>query len=54
MSDMNETVPVAYDTPREWLEGKRRFVKVLRQLAAVVARAGVRAAADRPGPTVRC
>jgi hypothetical protein len=30
--DSPDTVPVAYETPREWLEGKRRFVQVLRQL----------------------
>ena len=27
-----ETTPEAYATPREWLEGKRRFVRILRQL----------------------
>lgn len=53
MSDMNETVPVAYDTPREWLEGKRRFVKVLRQLGGG-SEGGRSRRADRPGPTVRC
>ena len=31
MKDSTETAPQAYATPREWLEGKRRFVQVLRQ-----------------------
>ena len=31
MSSKSETVPVAYETPREWLEGKRRFVQILRK-----------------------
>ncbi len=32
MRSTADTIPVAYATPREWLEGKRQFVKVLRQL----------------------
>jgi hypothetical protein len=32
MRNTADTVPVAYATPREWLEGKRQFVRVLRQL----------------------
>jgi hypothetical protein len=35
MSSRPETVPVAYETPREWLEGKRRFVQTLRQFCGI-------------------
>ena len=32
MRSTAETTPEVYATPREWLEGKRRFVRILRQL----------------------
>ena len=32
MRSATDALPVPYATPREWLEGKRRFVRVLRQL----------------------
>ena len=35
MSSRPETVPVTYETPREWLEGKRRFVQTLRQFCGI-------------------
>ncbi len=35
MRGCSETVPVTYETPREWLEGKRRFVQTLRQFCGI-------------------
>ena len=35
MRNTEETIPEAYATPREWLEGKRRFVQMLHQLCGV-------------------
>ena len=32
MRSTAESAPEAYATPREWLEGKRRFVRILRRL----------------------
>jgi hypothetical protein len=51
MSNMTETVPVAYESPREWLEGKRRLVKVLRQLGG--GSEGGRSRRDAPAGTDR-
>lgn len=35
MNNRPEIVPVAYENPREWLEGKRRFVRLLRRFCGV-------------------